>query len=270
MPSTATLPSRYEIRPLGPEHVEWAKAIVTHSNAFGSPVWSALYPGAAATRVGYRVFAAMDHMVEHQIASGHSLGLFDAQYQYKRAESAAAGGRLWWDMADLEADGDALLRQMDFPLLSVALAYDGFVPFDAARIEPVAKALRGFGESMRALEARDGRDPASWKPKGPGQLLLRNATATKLDEAGKGLMKHLAHRMMRQAAEDGFRGIQIEAYHDAVRAVWANPPAPFKGEVVSSINAWTWGEEDESGELVYLLRPSKQDCSKIYVTLKEQ
>ncbi|KAK8011536.1 hypothetical protein PG990_010501 [Apiospora arundinis] len=268
MSSDSALPARYEIRTLGPEHFEWAKAIVAHSNLFGSPVWSVLFPGEL-TAVNHRVFATLDHMVEHQIASGHSLGLFDTKYQYKRPESEVTGGKLWWDTADTSTDGDTLLRQMDFPLLSVALAYDGFVPFDMARIAPVGAALKGFGESLHALEVLDGRDPASWKPTGPKQLLLRSATATKLDEGGKGLMKVLAHDMMRRAAGDGFRGIQIEAYHDAVKAVWANPPAPFKGEVVSSLNAWTWGMEDESGETIYMLRPSKQDCSKIYVTLKE-
>ncbi|KAK8079662.1 hypothetical protein PG997_007480 [Apiospora hydei] len=250
-------------------HAEWAKAIVTHSNAFGSPVWSVLWPDEMTDRT-YTVFAAMDHLVEHQIASGYSLGIFDTRYQYKRPESAAAGGKLWWDPTDLSADGDELMAQMDFPLLSVALAYDGFYPFDMSRIAPVAQALPGFAESLHALETLDGRDPAGWKPTGPRQVLMRNATATKLDEGGKGLMRHLAHRIMRQAAEDGFRGIQIEGYHDSVTAVWSKPAAAVQGEIVSRINAWTWGVEDEKGEMVYMLRPSKQDCSKIYVTLKEQ
>ncbi|KAK7957193.1 uncharacterized protein PG986_006415 [Apiospora aurea] len=179
----------------------------------------------------YKVFAAMDHLVEHQIASGLSLGIFDTEYQYKRPESAAAGGKLWWDPTELSADGDELMARMDFPLLSVALAYDGFSPFDTSRIAPVAQALPDFAESLHALEARDGRDPAGWKPTGPRQVLMRNATATKLDEGGKGLMRHLAHRIMRQAAEDGFRGIQIEGYHDSVTAGWSNPPLPFRGRL---------------------------------------
>ncbi|KAK7927407.1 hypothetical protein PG985_004405 [Apiospora marii] len=263
------LPARYEIRTLGPEHAEWAKAIVTHSNAFGSPVWSVLWPGEQTVRA-YKVFESLDHMVDHQIASGLSLGLFDTAYQYKRPESAAAGGKLWWDTKDLGKDGDALLKQMDFPLLSVALAYDGAFPFDMARIEPVAAVLPGYAESMHALEGLDQRDPAAWKPTGPRQVLMRNSTVTKLDEGGKGLMAHLARYMMRRAAEQGFRGIQIEAFHDAVTAVWSNPPPPFKGQIVSRLNAWTWGLENEKGETVYMLRPSKQDLSKIYVTLREE
>lgn len=59
-------------------------------------------------------------------------------------------------------------------------------------------------------------------------------------------------------------------YHDAVTAVWSNPPPPFKGQIVSSLNAWTWEHEKEDGGRIYLLRPSKQDFSKIYVTLKEE
>ncbi|KAK8127853.1 hypothetical protein PG984_008961 [Apiospora sp. TS-2023a] len=269
MSSKPALPARYEIRPLGPEHAEWAKAIVTHSNAFGSPVWSVIWPDELTIR-NYKVFETLDHMIDHQIASGLSIGIFDTEYQYKRPESAATGGKLWWDTTDLSADGDKLMAQMDFPLLSVALSYDGFVPFDMSKIAPVGAVLAGFGESMHALEALDKRDPATWKPTAPGQVLMRNATATKLDEGGKGLMSHLARHIMRRAADQGFRGIQIEAYNDRVTWVWSNPPPPFKGEIVSSLNAWTWEHENEKGEKAYLLRPSKQDLNKIYVTLREE
>ncbi|KAK8091220.1 hypothetical protein PG994_000725 [Apiospora phragmitis] len=187
MPSDSPLPARYEIRTLGPEHVEWAKAIMTHSNAFGSAVWSVLWPGEM-TAISYKVFETADHMIEHQIASGYSLGLFDTEYRYKRPASATTSGKLWWNTTDLGADGDKLLEQMDFPLLLHSVG-----------------ALPGFAESIHALEQLDRRDPAAWQPTAPGQLLLRNATATKLDEGGKGLMKHLAHCLMRRAPAAGFR-----------------------------------------------------------------
>lgn len=32
MTASEDLPARYEIRTIGPEHAEWAKAIVMHSN----------------------------------------------------------------------------------------------------------------------------------------------------------------------------------------------------------------------------------------------
>lgn len=123
------LPSRYEIRTLGPEHAEWAGAIVAHSNIFHSTVFPVIYPDNktarfnAATRFG-------QYLLEHQINSGLSLGIFDKEYQYRRADSAATGGKFYWDVEDDQATAEELLEAMDFPLVSVALAYDGKNPLD--------------------------------------------------------------------------------------------------------------------------------------------
>jgi hypothetical protein len=73
---------------------------------------------------------------------------------------------------------------------------------------------------------------------------------------------------MKHAAEQGFRGINIECAHDLVGKVWSNPPAPFIGELVSSYDCATYEGEDESGKKVLLYKPSKTVCRKVYVHLK--
>ncbi|CDM29120.1 unnamed protein product [Penicillium roqueforti FM164] len=41
---TLSLAPQYEIRLLGPEHEEWARAICIHINIFHSPLWPVVYP----------------------------------------------------------------------------------------------------------------------------------------------------------------------------------------------------------------------------------
>jgi hypothetical protein len=260
------LPSRYEIRTLGMEHLDWCKALIMHSNVFGSPIWAIVYPKNKTHRL-YETYKTIDYLVRHQIESGLSLGIFDKEYKYKRPESADAGGKLYWDLTKEDAEEDELLEQMDFPLVSVALAYDGINKLDHARIEPLIATLPPFGVMYAVLAERDARDPASWQPTGPRQVLMRNATATKLGEERHGFMKILARYMMRRAADQGFRGIQIETAHDAVSHVWGKPPSPFVGHRVSELDC-DYALKDENGTTSYPFHPAKQDMVKIYVDLK--
>ncbi|KAL2352625.1 hypothetical protein BJ546DRAFT_1039474 [Cryomyces antarcticus] len=102
-------------------HIDWAKAIVMHSNMFYSPVWSVIYPVQRLHRL-HRGIEAGTYIVEHQINSGMSFGVFDNEYKYKRPESEATEGRLYWnETAEPDADADNLLSQMDFPLVSQVL-----------------------------------------------------------------------------------------------------------------------------------------------------
>ncbi|KAH8892934.1 hypothetical protein GQ53DRAFT_745899 [Thozetella sp. PMI_491] len=259
----SVLPPRYEIRTLGPEHAEWAKALVMHSMAFMSPLWSKVYPDDK-TGMCYTLFTLSTHLVDHQIASGLSLGIFDKEYQFKRPESAATGGKLYWNLDDKNADEAQLLEQMDFPLVSVALAFDSFDPMDIAQLIPLVERYPAFGLRGRITQERDARDPKSWQATGPGQVLFRNATATRVGQNGVGLMKLLARYMMRKSAAEGFRGIQISCIHDAVHHVWSNPPEPFKGEVVVKFNV----ASDENEEVRRSFQGSNQDVSLVYVTLK--
>jgi hypothetical protein len=269
----SSLKSRYEIRQLEPKHAEWAAAIVSHSNGFYSPVWPVIYP----ERNGKDVIQlALDanYLVMHQISSGLSFGVFDTEYVFKREESKATEGKLYWDISEpnvketegLEAEAQRLLQQMDFPLVSVALSYDSFNALDMNKMKPLLATLPHFGLCYHILEEYDPRNPESWKAKGPNEVLFRNATATRHDYEGQGIMARLARWLMREACARGYRGIQIEAFADAVTHVWSTPETPYKGAVVSEFHTGTW--KDEKGELAFA--PAHQRITKVYVDLRAQ
>lgn len=237
-----------------------------HSNMFHSPVWSIAYPEDKTKRV-HAMMSRSGYLVTHQINSGMSFGIFDLEYKYKKPESAATGGRLYWDENDLDADAPKLLEQMDFPLCSVALAYDGINELELPKMMPMIEMLPLFATVFQEMETIDLRDPASWKPKGPREVLMRNATSTRADYEGEGLMKKLAQWLMRQAAEDGFRGVQIECAHDAVTHVWLHPPEPFSAELLGKFDTAAYTLEDEEGKIIRPFREGRQIITKIYVTL---
>jgi hypothetical protein len=114
------------------------------------------------------------------------------------------------------------------------------------------------------LGANDKRDPATWQPQGPGEVLFRNATSTRRDYEGEGIMGGMARWLMREAAQRGFRAIQIECVNDAVTYVWSTAEPPFKGSVVSEFDTRTW--RDEEGKLGFA--PSECRITKCYVDLK--
>src|SRR3569833_651170 len=263
MADESRLPARYEIRTLEPKHSDWANALVMHSTAYSSPVWSKIYPD---DRVGmcYGLFKAATYLNNHQIESGLSIGIFDKEYKYKRSESEETGGKLYWDLGDDKVDEALLLVQMDFPLVSVAMAYDSYYSLDPARVAMVLDYLPAIWLRIKVLKERDLRDPECWQATGPGQVIFRNATATKVGEEGRGFMALLARYMMRKAAADGFRGIEIGCMHDAVTHVWCHPPEPFRAEIVSRFNC----ASDEDEEIRRSFRGSDQEVNRVYVTLK--
>lgn len=268
MASVPNLPSRYEIRPLELKHCDWVKAIVAFTNVYQTTIWTASRPENP-TRRTYDAHKSMTYLMQHQIESGHSLGVFDKEYKFKRPESVATLGKLYWDFDDEAADADKLLEQMDFPLVSVAMAYDSFDPLIPERLTDLLVALPGFGPVAAALIAADKRTKSSWEATGPGQVLLRAATSTRHDYEGKGIMKTLAHHLMRASAAKGFRAIQIDCAADAVIHVWSHPPEPFHSDLVSDINNMDVAVEDESGNKSYPLRPSKQRLCKLYCRLQD-
>jgi hypothetical protein len=237
------LKPRYEIRKLGPEHLQWTTAIVCHSNAYYSPVWPIIYADDMSNRF-HSILESLEYLVSHQIDSGLSFGVFDTEYNYKTEEARKLGGKLYWDRAEpslqaehgLAADGERLLTQMDFPLVSVALSYDAISSLDEEKMAPVVALLPQFETFYHVLAARDARDPSSWQATGPGQVLI---TSTRHDYEGQGIMSGLARWLMREAAQRGFRGIQIEALSDAVTHVWSTAEPPFMASVVSEFHTGT-------------------------------
>lgn len=220
------------------------------------------------TALAYEVLKTCDYLIRHQLESGYSLGMFDTEYQFKRSESSKTGGKLWWNAKDISVDGKMLLEQMDFPLVSIALAYDSFNPLDPAAMGPLLTSLPQTKDIFGILAALDPRDPTTWQATGPGQVLFRNATNTRHDYEGLGLMSKMAREMMFTSAEQGFRAIQIECMNNPVTHVWSHPPPPFKGELISEFQTRTYEEEDEDGNMVAKLGSADQRMTKIYVTLK--
>jgi hypothetical protein len=211
---------------------------------------------------------AVDYLVRHQIESGMSFGIFHTQYDYKRPESASTKGKLYWDPNDVKSDGASLLQQMDFPLVSVALSYDGSNPLDMQRLKALVEVLPLLGTLYGALESLDRRDPESWKARDPREVLMRNGTSTQPDYQARGLTRKMADWLMREAAGQGYRGIQIETAHDAVTHTWLHPPKPFQAKLIAKLDMATYEQEREGGKRVRPFEPSKQVCTKIYVTLK--
>ncbi|KAF1925780.1 uncharacterized protein M421DRAFT_102885 [Didymella exigua CBS 183.55] len=254
----SSLKPRYEIRQLEHRHAEWAAVIVSHSNSFYSTVWPFLYPAKDGKDMIQLAIDA-DYLVRYQIGSGLSFG--------------ATAGKLCWDLSEpsvkeegLEAEAERLLEQMDFPLVSVALSYDVHNALDTGKMEPLLAALPHLGLAYHVLEELDGRDPENLTPKGPNEVIFRNATSTRRDYEGDGIMTALARWLMREAAVSGYRGIQIEALADAVIHVWSTAESPFKGAVVSEFHTDTW--KDEKGNLGFA--PAHQRIAKYYVDLKPQ
>ena len=270
--SASSLKPRYEIRKLEPNHLPWSTAIVIHSNLFHSPVWPVLYPNSITENVR-KSFIAASYLVDHQINSGFSYGVFDTKYDFKRPDSHKTGGKLYWSEDEpsiqgtegLEAESKRLLEQMDFPLVSVALSYDVFDALDLAKMEPIMACLSHFGLIYHVLDMLDARSPNPSKPIARGQILYRNATATRHDYEGEGIMAGMARWLMREADTKDFRGIQIECLHDAVKCVWSKPPLPYKGHVVASFRPELW--EDDKGQRPFL--PANQECAKVFVQLKK-
>ena len=261
------LPPRFEIRQLEPKHIPWVCAIFCHTHVFYSPVLSFVYSYDKTARL-YRLHRAIDYLVRHQINSGLSFGIFDLEYKYKNPKSEATEGALYWDTNDNEASPEKLEDQMDFPLCSIALSYDNAHPLDEDKMKVIIEELPVFKTLYQALEERDPRPPESWKATAEGQVLMRNATNTRRIYEGHGLMKKQAHWLMREAARKGYGGIQIECGHDAVTNTWVNPPKPFQGTLICSLDTKTFEEKDEeTGEMRNPFSPSQQVCTKVFVKL---
>ena len=71
--------------------------------------------------------------------------------------------------------------------------------------------------------------------------------------------------VMRKAAEDGFRGINIECLHDAVCHVWMIPPEPYRARLIAQFNINQYQREGED-EKMY--PDVDQLASRVYVELK--
>ncbi|KAG8157712.1 hypothetical protein KVR01_012374 [Diaporthe batatas] len=272
MANPTNLPPRYEIRKLEPEHAQWVGAIMCHSNVFHSTIFPNVYPEAMGARFN-RMMQGAGYLVHHQISSGMSIGVFDKEYQYKKPESALTNGRFYWDPEHNDYTREELLEAMDFPLVSIALCYDGIDKLDNDRMEPLVATLPVFGTCYAELDRRDPRPLQSWRPaKRRGEILMRNATSTRYEYEGKGIMGALARHLMRDAAARGYKAVNIECFNDAVTHVWSEPPSPFKGEVVASFRTDEYEEEHDGKKVKPFASANaiaKQLITRVWTTLSD-
>jgi hypothetical protein len=218
----------------------------------------------------YRVFI---NMVRHQVQSGLSLGVFEKDYQFKDPSSATTGGKLHWPFNDNEYEKpakteQALLDKMDFPLVSVILAFDSQRPIPGACGEKIEAVLPWNSTRAWALNARDKRGTENLRKwRRDHRVLCCGGSSTRRGCVGNGLIKALAWRMMRQAKEKGFGLVEIDSMHDAVSKVWENPPDGMRAVVLAQ---WKGneldGKEDPEGYFVGV----EQEMKRILVELKNE
>ncbi|KAB5559606.1 hypothetical protein GE09DRAFT_1113579 [Coniochaeta sp. 2T2.1] len=258
------LPARYEIRKLEPHHNRWALAILSHANIFHQELTDVLYPEDRVARC-YKLGQA-NYTIDHCIKSGYSFGVFDTEFRYKREQSAQKGGELYWDDRDLDVTELQLLEQMDFALVSVAMAYDPIDPFDHTKLGPLMAAYPVLGHIAVINDARDSRPEKERLPKGPGERLFRAGTATRVEYEGHGLAKGLAHFLMHHVAQLGFKGVQVDGMHHAIKKIWLNSPAPFTAKLLGEIDSADY-EEEVAGKIVKPFFPVSEPLIRVWVSL---
>jgi hypothetical protein len=252
--------SRYEIRRLTEKDVPVAAAIMLHTNIFSSTVWTHVYPEHS-TRLNiiYDGIPAADYLVRHQVLSGHSFGVFDTEYKYRTSSAKAASGELQWDLTNRpNLTAEELDAQIDSPIMSIALSYDGFNPLDMSQLADLIGLLPLYGAIFHRFDTTDPRDPESYKPTAEKQILMRNSTSTRVPAQGLGIMSKMANWLMLYAQKQGFKHINIEAFSEVVGQVWRNP----KGKGMSATEPTAFRVEDfkavnEKGEIY---RPFGEKC----------
>lgn len=240
------LSDRYEIRQLEQRHVEWVAAIAAHANVYQG--WCAsLFDGKQAkTTLGFARNVAVTY--RKTVELGYSYGIFDKEYQFKRVESVATGGGLYFSEFDesdpeLEVNGREKLNDaMDFPLVTYGMQYDASDPSPAELLfSSLVKEVPVLGYVFAARPAltieerakREAEPDKSLEVKpNRGEVMGRNGTATKDGYAGKGLAKALAYWLMRDAKSKGYKKMVIGVNSSAVQHIYSNPPAPFKANVL--------------------------------------
>lgn len=220
-PTNTTLLPRYQIRKLTLSDLPFAHAIITHANLFHNALWSKLHASDAVSRA-YRIFNTGAYNTSHGIESGFSYGVFDTEYQYKNPQSTATNGAIYWDPELYPASSGAdLLEQMDFPLVSVALAYDPVAtPLDIVKFQPIFAELPLFPKLVSITEANDIRPVEERKPKQVGECLFRCGTATRADYEGKGLARALAGHLMSEAKKAGYKATQVGTVNNRLNEIW--------------------------------------------------
>ncbi|KAI3327275.1 hypothetical protein HD806DRAFT_388404 [Xylariaceae sp. AK1471] len=251
------LPARYEIRRLGPEVEPWLRALTSYVLILDLRTFAPLYKDRQPVKRLLEDDPKRKTSSLHSLESGLSYGIFDKDYQFKRPESSATGGAVYWheidpNDPDLEVTGpQRLLDAMDFPLVSIALSYDKANPMppevlaDSVQLIPEQTYMRMLAPTASSPDEKKKKTEEPNK----GEVLARGGTATRRDYSGQGLMKSLSHFVMHEAHARGFKRIEVTVASEAVSRVWRNPPAPYRAEIVAQTDI-RQGEIEVDGKII--------------------
>ncbi|KAH6653296.1 hypothetical protein BKA67DRAFT_569123 [Truncatella angustata] len=198
-----SLPSRYSIRPIDATLAPWAKALMVQGFFLRPSIWEPLLPEPKVANA-LRAFTALDGHFAHAIDSGLSYAVMDSEYEFRRPESVASGGGLYWseldpDDANFERDGrDKMLERMDFPMVCLALSVDGYdkKPDEASRaLYQFMPLVRELGSYFGQKERESGE---TWEPSNMGERMIRSGCVTQPGYEGRGLMTALNHFVSKQ------------------------------------------------------------------------
>ncbi len=274
-PTDATqLLDGYRIERLELKHITWVQAIIGHTLSFDSALWAeAPYEGGQTQRA-YDMYVAIGPSADECIRSGLSYGVFKEDWK-PHFDDTNPGGQLRWDTANRNANKDELLKQMDFPLVSVAMTKrtrgkGEAKPHPGDEVKKWHEIIPLFGTISAAFKKQEAdnhhdflRDLEDKEKK----IARRSGTHTRFDYRGKKLMKALAHYIMDELAKE-FDMVAIQSTSETVTQVWENPPEGYKATVTGVFNTAEYLKKDKDGEMVHPFGAAKVVCKKIYVDLK--
>lgn len=233
-----SLPSRYEIRKLNPEHEVWYRALMVHGMLLRAPVWRPVIPKPEVKTL-LQAFDTLRLYYAHTFQNGLSYAIYDKEYVFKRPESAATNGALYWheidvEDPDLEEKGEQwMLEKMDFPIIALALSYDLVEPPPRESMGVMATLAPLWGQMMaKYAEAILGNTGFMPQPTGAGQYIHRSGQVTRLDYEGRGLGKLFSWWVMYEMASKGYRGILVGAGNFTITRIWLHSDAPFESTAI--------------------------------------
>ncbi|KAI0162195.1 hypothetical protein GGR57DRAFT_453377 [Xylariaceae sp. FL1272] len=237
------LPSRYEIRRVGPEFEPWLRVLSRYIQLLDTRVFGPMYKNRQPVRKILLENAKNEVKsgTLHCLKGGMSYAIFDKEYKFKRPESVATGGGVYWHEIDpdepgLEATGQQrLLDAMDFPPVAMALSFDKADKMPSEAFAENVAFIPEFELQRQVAEAKAKPAPDAAIPE-KGEVLVRAGTATRREYTGQGLMKALSHFVMHDAHARGFKRIEIDVIHQATSRLWLNPPLPYRGELVNRLH----------------------------------
>ncbi|KAI1328166.1 hypothetical protein F5Y16DRAFT_369600 [Xylariaceae sp. FL0255] len=262
-------PPRYEIRRLSPEIGLWLHDFSRYVVIIETPLFGPIYKNRHPCRKLLTAKNLERPTLTHALESGLSYGLFDKEYQWKRPESAATGGAVYWDEIDPEdpdlevAGPQRLLDAMDFPLAALSLSHDKTHVQSAEAIAADIAFLpeyADFGVIKKPASKPQDEEETTKDLIKPGEVLMRCGTTTKRDYGGQGLMKLMACFVTRDAHARGFKRIEVPIINEAVVKIYLNPPPPFTAELTQVVNVRD-GEVERDGKMI---KPFAESITKRY------